>query len=201
MPVIHSEADMGSAAGPHKREFTEQFGICVWNEHIQAVDEMWEGISKRLSKLEIEQSHFRIYQDGLPVCGRELDIVRDVAKQGSQNHRLVLSLVRRGASLEGTEDVQLLLEEYHCIQAVAKELDPAAKRKMVKDLSTKRAALLSRRDQFIAQRIALTLQERETGVLFAGMAHQIDQYLPKDIHISFLIFRLPFSKFRQAAGL
>jgi len=44
-------------------------------------------------------------------------------------------------------------------------------------------------------------EEGETGILFAGMAHQVDKYLPKDIHISYLIFRLPFSKLRPAGNL
>jgi hypothetical protein len=201
VPVIHSEADMGSLAGPHKKEFTDQLGVCVWNEHIQAVDEMWEGISKRLGKLDVEHANLRIYQDGLPLCGRELDIVRDVAAQGSQNHRLVLSLVQRGAFLEGTEDVQLLLEEYHVIQAITREHEPGEKHRKAKSLGNKRKLLLRRRDHFIAQRIVKTLQEGETGILFAGMAHQVDKYLPKDIHISYLIFRLPFSKLRPAGNL
>ncbi len=93
---------------------------------------MWEGISKRLGKLDVEHANLRIYQDGLPLCGRELDIVRDVAARGSQNHQLVLSLVQRGASLEGTEDVQLLLEEYRYIQAITKEREIAEKRKKAK---------------------------------------------------------------------
>ena len=46
-----------------------------------------------------------------------------------------------------------------------------------------------------------TLKEGETGILFAGMAHQVDKYLPKAIHISYLIFRLPFSKLRPAGNL
>ncbi len=197
VPVIHSEADMGTVAESHKKEFTDQFGVCVWNEHIKAVDEMWEGIRKRLCKLDVDYSKVRIYQDGLPLCGREMHIVRDVAAQGSQNHRLVLSLVERGASLEGTEDVQLLLEEYRYIQAVTTERKPAEKRKKTKSLSTKRRLLLRGRDRFTAQRIDETLKEGETGILFAGMAHRIDKYLPKDINVSYLIFRLPFKKLRQ----
>ncbi|MBI3296257.1 MAG: hypothetical protein HYZ71_16145, partial [Deltaproteobacteria bacterium] len=87
VPVIHSEADMGSMAEPLKKEFTEQFGVHVWKEHVKAVDEMWEGIAKKLNGADFNVSQVRIYQDGLPICGREMDIVRDVAAQGSQNHR------------------------------------------------------------------------------------------------------------------
>jgi hypothetical protein len=200
VPVIHSEADMGTVAGPHKEEFSDRLGVCVWNEHIKAVDEMWEGIQKRLGQLDVNYATVRIYQDGLPLCGREMDIVRDVAAQGSQNHRLVLALVQRGAFLEGTEDVQLLLEEYHYIQEITMEHESSEKRRKAKLLSNKRKLLLRRRDQFIAQRIDETLKEGETGILFVGMAHQVDEYLPKDIHVSFLIFRLPFSMLRQSAG-
>ena len=197
VPVIHSEADMGTVAEPHKKEITDQFGVCVWNEHIKAVDEMWEGIRKRLGSLHVDHSKVRVYQDGLPVCGREMNIVRDVAAQGSQNHRLVLSLVERGASLEGTEDVQLLLEEYHYIQAITSEPEPAERRRKAKSLSRQRKRLLCQRDRFMAQRIDETLKKGETGILFAGIAHRIDKYLPKDISVSYLIFRLPFKKLRQ----
>ncbi len=189
---------MGTVAESRKKEFTDQFGVRVWNEHIKAVDEMWEGIRKRLCKLDIDYSKVKIYQDGLPLCGREMNIVRDVAAQGSQNHRLVLSLVERGSSLEGTEDVQLLLKEYHYIQAITKKPKPAERRRKAKSLSRSRERLLHQRDRFIAQRIDETLKEDETGILFAGMAHRIDKYLPKDIYVSYLIFRLPFKKLRQA---
>ncbi len=191
---------MGTVAGPHKEEFGDRLGVCIWNEHIKAVDQMWEGIQKRLGRLDVNYATVRIYQDGLPLCGREMDIVRDVAAQGSQNHRLVLSLVQRGASLEGTEDVQLLLEEYHNIQVISREPEAAEKQRKAKLLSRKRKLLLRQRDQFIARRIDATLRAGETGILFIGMAHRVDDYLPKNIHVSFLIFRLPFSMMRQGAG-
>ena len=54
----------------------------------------------------------RIYQDGLPICGFEERIVRELAKAGSSNHQLILRLLDQGAVLMGTEDSQLLMEEY-----------------------------------------------------------------------------------------
>jgi len=197
VPVIHSEADMGSMAGPLKKEFTEQFGVHVWKEHVKAVDEMWEGIAKKLNGADFNVSQVRIYQDGLPICGREMDIVRDVAAQGSQNHRLVLSLVERGAHLEGSEDPKLLLKEYRYIKAITDEPDPKRKLKKARWLQWPRSWLLTQRDRFMARRIAQTLNEGETGVLFAGITHRIDKHLPKDIKITYLISRLPFKRLRQ----
>ena len=197
VPVIHSEADMGSMAEPLKKEFTEQFGVHVWKEHGKAVDEMWEGIAKKLNGTAFNVSQVRIYQDGLPICGREMDIVRDVAAQGSQNHRLVLSLVERGARLEGSEDAKLLLKECHYIKAITNEPDPKRKLRKAWWLRWPRKWLLTQRDRFMARRIAQTLQDGETGILFAGMTHRIDKYLPKDIKVTYLISRLPFKRLRQ----
>jgi hypothetical protein len=197
VPVIHSEADMGSMAEPLKKEFTDQFGFCGWNEHVKAVEDMWEGIRKRLSSLQLDYSKVRLYQDGLPACGRERHIVREVAAQGSKNHLLLLSLAEQGASLEGTEDEKLLLQEYRYIQAIMNEPNPAEKRRKAKSLRARRKWLLRQRDRFMGQRIDETLKEGETGILFAGITHRIDKYLPKDINISYLFFRLPFKKLRQ----
>ena len=197
VPVIHSEADMGSMAEPLKKEFTEQFGVHVWKEHVKAVDEMWEGIAKKLNGADFNVSQVRIYQDGLPICGREMDIVRDVAAQGSQNHRLVLSLVERGAHLEGSEDAKLLLKEYRYIKAITDEPDQKQKLRKARWLRWPRKWLLTQRDRFMARRIAQTLKDGETGVLFAGITHRIDKYLPKDIKVTYLISRLPFKRLRQ----
>jgi len=197
VPVIHSEADMGSMAEPLKKEFTEQFGVHVWKEHVKAVDEMWEGIAKKLNGADFNVSQVRIYQDGLPICGREMDIVRDVAARGSQNHRLVLSLVERGAHLEGSEDAKLLLKEYHYIKAITDEPDAKRKLRKARWLRWPRKWLLTQRDRFMARRIAQTLKDGETGVLFAGITHRIDKYLPKDIKVTYLISRLPFKRLRQ----
>ena len=43
--------------------------------------------------------------------------------------------------------------------------------------------LLRQRDEYIAQRIDLALQEGGTGILFIGAYHQIKPRLPRDIKI------------------
>ena len=40
----------------------------------------------------------RLYQDGLPRCGQEEAIVRNLAREGSVNHMLLLDLMARGPS-------------------------------------------------------------------------------------------------------
>ena len=104
----------------------------------------------------LDYPRVRIYQDGLPVCGKETDIVRELAGAGSTNHQLVLELAGRGAMLMGTEDPPLLLREYQLQRQHAGAAGDEA------------AEVLAGRDRFIARRIEATLQDGETGLLFSA---------------------------------
>jgi hypothetical protein len=50
-------------------------------------------------------------------------------------------------------------------------------------------ALLQRRDQFIGQRIHETLKNGETGILFLGMLHQLEQYLAPNVKVTYPLRR------------
>lgn len=58
----------------------------------------------------------RLYQDGLPVCGREVEITTDLARAGSRNHQLLLRVMERDATLMGTESAELLVRDYRLIK-------------------------------------------------------------------------------------
>lgn len=197
IPVLHTQADMGSMAEPLKKEMISRFGEAKWREQESAVDSLWQGISRKIKGLRLDYFRVRIYQDGLPVCGKEWEIVRDVAGLGSKNHQLILELIEKGAKIEGTEDPELLIQEYQFIKELTKIADPGEKKRAIKKYQKGRDALLKKRDQFIAQRIDKTLQDGDKGLLFIGLRHEIDKFLPKDIRVSYLIYRLPFKKFQQ----
>jgi hypothetical protein len=112
------------------------------------------------------------------VCGRELDIVKELAAAGSRNHRLALELVRRGATVMGTESGELLVEEYGRVRRLLGSCETRARHE---DFKTSGAALIQKRDRFIAQRIAATLVRGEIGILFLGMLHAVAGLLPADI--------------------
>ncbi|NJM53780.1 MAG: hypothetical protein HC846_10580 [Blastocatellia bacterium] len=97
----------------------------------------------------------QIYQDGLPICGSELQIIREVAAQGSLNHQLILKLIEKGAEIIGTESPELLKSEYEVQIEVMK--NPKNK-----SLLDKLRELLLRRDKFIADRISETLSSEKT---------------------------------------
>jgi len=183
---------MGSLAGSVKAEYIGKYGKAKYQEHTKAIDSMWQGIKGKLAKLKLDYAKARIYQDGLPVCGKEKEIVTSVASSGSQNHKIVLDLMKQGAKLEGTEDKELLLKEYTTIKNILQIKDKAEKERMLKEYSKDKKELLAGRDRFIAERINQTLKEGEIGILFIGLLHKIDKYLAKDIKIEYLIYRLPF---------
>jgi len=194
IPIVHTEADLGSMANAFKKEYSRQYSNQHYQQHIQSVDQMWEQLTRNVTLLDLNWAGVRLYQDGLPVCGRELEIVRDLAQKGSKNHQLLQTLIVKGATLEGTEDKNLLLEEYHHFQKIFAAILPSEKKRLLEAYKPRSETLLRERDQFIANRIASTLQENENGLLFIGMLHKVDQYLPSEIQVNSLIYRLPFDK-------
>src|SRR3990167_7409622 len=148
VPIVHSEADFGSFTHDLRKRYIDRFGLSGWRQRIRGVDALWQEIRTKVMALEIDFHKLKVYQDGLPVCGRELEIVEDLARQGSKNYQLLVELAERGAMIMGTEDAQLLVEEY-----------------------------LRLRDGLDA--------DRETGILFIGLLHEVDEKLCQDMEISY----------------
>ncbi len=192
LPIVHTGVEMGSMYGPLKDEYIRRFGVQKWEEHNQIIEDFWQGIRHKVLDLDLNYQNTRLYQDGLPVCGKEIDIVRELVRMGSRNHEILLELIRLGSKLEGTEDPKLLLEEYENLKRASADLDkPREKRKGHQRLAD---CILKKRDAYIAQRIDETLHEGETGLLFIGIAHRVNEKLPRDIGIDYLIYRLPFKE-------
>lgn len=182
IPVIHAELEMGSVAPWLKEQYKLKFGEEKWQEHLKLVKEIWQWIKTKIKGLKLTYEKVRIYQDGLPICGKELDIVQKLGERGSINYKIILELINRGAKLEGTESKELLLEEYNNI----KNITTTSIKREYKEGNKK---LLIRRDRYIANRINETLRRDETGILIIGSEHKVYKYLPKDIKIDYLIYK------------
>jgi hypothetical protein len=184
IPVIHNLADLGSLADSVRAHYLEHFGPAVWQQRERAVADLWNELRRAIGALRLDFRQVRVYQDGLPVCGKEQEIVRELAGAGSLNHQLVLDLVAKGAVLMGTEDPQLLIREYQLQRggmtaAAAGDKSPASS-------PGEAAEVLAARDGFIAQRIAATLEDGETGLLFLGAAHRVDALRLEGIDVTTL---------------
>lgn len=213
IPVIHTQVDMGSMADVLKKSYLERHGEEKWVSRVKAIDQMWEGIQRKIEELNLDSHRVKLYQDGLPICGKEIEIVNEVAGRGSRNYKILQDLVQKGCTLMGTESPEFLIKEYQMIKEAAQ---PKGKnRPFWKSLRLWLAArnILRDRDRFIAQRIVETLQDGETGILFMGIHHQVDRYLtacldsarqacrwktnPHGITIRYLFHRLPFQYSRR----
>ena len=176
VPVIHTSQDFGSQLEAVRRAYVSRHGIRAWQQHLASVRQFWEQVRRAVRPLVKTAATLRVYQDGMPVCGREVELVRELAALGSENHRLLLELVERGAVLMGTEDPELLRREQERSRGAA-ALGERASRAHYDEL-------IERRDRYIAGRIDATLPgEGVVGLLFMGALHRVTQYLPKDIEV------------------
>jgi hypothetical protein len=184
IPVIHSQAEMGSLSPAIQAMTVRRLGAAGWKRNVNLIDSIWARIEEAIDRWSLPYPKVRLYQDGLPVCGRELEIVSELAKAGSRNHQLLLRLKERGATLMGTESGELLVQEYHLSKRLLAAGDAAPfARWESRDRETRRG-LLERRDRAIAERINHTLRRSEIGLLFLGMLHSVEGWLARDIQVA-----------------
>jgi hypothetical protein len=180
IPIIHTVADMGTLGAAIRGMKLSTLGRPGLSRNVAAVEKMWEQIERVAAGLSVAPGSFRVYQDGLPVCGHEQEIVSELGAAGNRNHRLLLKLQARGAKLMGTESPELLVEEYRLATSAFASAAPVETKTRQKQL---RDTLLEKRDRYIANRINATLGAGETGVLFMGMLHEVTKYLDSDIKV------------------
>lgn len=183
IPIVHTEQDMGSLLVQTRQTYVAKYGPEKWAEHLKSIADFWLGIAQIIKSLDPHYASVRLYQDGLPICGKEEQIVQDVAAQGSKNYQLLVELMALGSRLMGTEDPQLLLREYRFHQDALGEGDSAHQAQRVEQSRQ----LLLERDRFIADRINATLLVGEVGLLFLGLAHSIEKLMDADILVRQLL--------------
>lgn len=180
-PIIHTPEDLGSVRESVRRLYLKEVGQDHLDDHQRRVARLWDAIRAAVDRLDLDFHRVRLYQDGLPVFGKEEQVVRELAEAGSRNHALLLDLMARGGALEGTESPELLVREYALTRQL---LDSQAVRRTpshagrVQQLGRE---ILQQRDRFIAEQIGRTLKPGETGLLFLGMLHSLVGLLPQDI--------------------
>jgi hypothetical protein len=192
VPIVHSEADLGSLAGEVRQQFLAAFGEAAWARRRDGIEGMWGGLRAKLLSLPLPLRRSRLYQDGLPVCGLELEIVRDLAGKGSRNHQLLVELIERGATLMGTEDPELMVRDYRRLKRLVEAAADRTADALLEEIRREGEVILRERDRFIAGRIDETLAEGETGILFLGLLHRVDELLGGKLDIRHLIHNLPF---------
>jgi hypothetical protein len=185
---------MGTLAKETAGRLAKELGTRWLQRKETAVDSLWDSIEMMLAQIDFTRARVRIYQDGLPVCGREMEIVNELSDAGSRNHRLIAELAKKGATIIGTESAELLIEEYRRVKQILAKSGAMAKDDPAIGAGV---ALIEKRDRFMAERIDRTLQPGETGLLFVGMLHSVQRYLAGDVTV---IATHPFSGDAAALG-
>jgi hypothetical protein len=188
VPILHTQKEVGKIASAISSANTPIPAEQEKSSSASPLVKMWQGIQGKIEVLNPPWKKVRIYQEALPVCGQEERIVSHLA-ENSLNHQLIVKFLKRGAHLEGTEEQNLLLREYdllaHAFQAAEGKTSTTAYRNASE-------TILADRDKFIAQRVKQTLKEEETGLLFIGVRHKVDQLLKQYYQMTYVIYRLPF---------
>lgn len=165
----------------------------------QSLTGMWTGIGNAIEKRIKDFRSVRVYQDALPVCGAESEQVRSLAERGSNNHQLIVKLLNKGASIEGTEDQALLGREYDLLRELSERSVSSEERgKAIIRHRIKSSELLKKRDHFIASRINNTLRPGELPLLFMSLRHRLDRILERNFNIIYIIYHLPFARVKDS---
>lgn len=206
LPIVHSRSDLGSLQTVANQAKVAALGERRAQAAAQSIDAFWSSLRECLLALQLDYSTVLIYQDGLPKVQNvtlqiEKQIVEELAKGGSPNHQLVKWMMDQGAILIGTESPDLLLQEYHAIrrslaQGYRAETNtnvtkPGSDDPLSEGDTTTEPTLMQQRDRFIASRIDETLGNEQLGLLFIGMLHQVDRFLPDDIQVEYPVGRPP----------
>ncbi|ABK13854.1 MAG: hypothetical protein H5T42_05820 [Methanothrix sp.] len=184
--IVHSPEDMGSMREGLERMGVSRLGREKWEENRIRIERFWDELEREIDRLELDPTRLRIYQDGLPAGGEIGErIIRETASKGSRNYQIIEKLMERGARIEATESPELLLREYQHIKAMVSTTGEE-QRRALEAYNKEKDRLLDERDAYIARRIAETLQDDETGLLFIGAHHNVVPRLPADVEVSYL---------------
>jgi hypothetical protein len=182
-PIVHEQADHGTLGSLVKDAYTRRHGKAKWDHHLKTIEAVWSKLRADLAALDLPWDRVRLYQDGLPAAGPDLQIVRDLAAAGSRNHQLLLELSEKGARITGTESPDLLLEEYRLArESLAAGAGPTVAARVARGKAEARR-ILDARDVFIAARIAATLKAGEIGLLFLGALHSLAGRFPPGVEL------------------
>lgn len=182
VPVIHEESDIGASRTLLGQRSRQIVGIGRWEFHERTVRRYWESVATHLRSVDLRGA--KLFQDGLTVGGETGErIVAEAARTGSHNYRLLLELIERGARLQGTEKLELLLQERDLLDDRLQERSPGSGPRSCSEHRVSYERLLTERDRYIAGAINESLWEGELGVLFIGAQHEIAPYLAPDIGV------------------
>jgi len=186
--IIHGKLDLGSLGEEVSQASQRIMGRQKTIQLQKQTENLWIVLKKEIEKLDLDYQKLVVFQDGLPDTEPQLiqRIIEEGAKKGSPNYLLLQKLKDKGATIVGTEDPKLLMEEYKMAQEEFKERNLYRQRQLVIAHRAKKVQLIRERDKFIAQKIDQNLTEGRVGIVFMGMIHKVKERLPSDIQVKLI---------------
>jgi len=182
IPIIHTDADMGSLASALDQSTAALCGEERWERHKATASHFWQMVSEYLETLDAK--NLKVYQDGFVSDGNlGKKIIEEGVRRDSKNYEIIRNLLNRGAEIVSTEDMALLQEEYGYISQIMKAKTPSQRRFSYKEYESRKSQLTMERDRFIARAINETLEDGEAGLLFIGAYHDVVPHFAKDIAV------------------
>ncbi len=92
LPIIHTQADMGALSSAIKEMTIQKLGQQGWERNVHLIDEIWTRIEEAIDSWALPCERVRLYQDGLPVCGREAGDRHGVGQGGQPQPPVAASI-------------------------------------------------------------------------------------------------------------
>lgn len=184
VPIIHTSEECGTLSPAIRQAFLSRFGEKVFEQLQKEIRAYWRLVEARIKKTVYDFNGLLIYQDSFPVGSRENTLeffgyLLQDHPQKSPNFNLIKELIDKGAILEGTEDMSIVLEQIKIYQLAYEALSPLEQDRILAENAARANEIMRKRDTFIAQRICDTLPEDGRGILFIGRDHDVVAELKK----------------------
>lgn len=184
VPIIHTSEEYGTLSPAIRRALISRLGEKIFEKFQEEIHAYWRLVEARIEKTIHDFNGLIIYQDSFPIGPREKileffgHLLRDYP-QKSPNFNLVKKMLDRGAILEGTEDMNLVLKLMKIYQLVSEASSPLEQNRILVENAARAKEIMRKRDAFIAQRICDTLPVDGRGILFIGRDHDVVTELKK----------------------
>ena len=149
-------------------------------EGIAVLQRYWDQIESQVASLESRLGTIRrLYHEGMTEGGEES--LKYMATVDERCHALIQSKIRAGASLEATEDGEVLVETLDLQRCLMLPFSGDTVALRLREWLTEG---LHRRYEYVSGRIDDTLGEDQVGLLFISERHQVQ--FPADVEVFFV---------------
>lgn len=186
LSIVHAREDYGEFGGIIWKAIEQNSSPQVrkyFEEKAREIQDFWKLAGEEIVKEIKDFKGVRIYQDGFPVGERNkiLEFFNYVIKDNpkSSNYLLIKELLARGAILEGTEDMNLVKEQWEIYLKAAQVKTQEEQTRILRLNALRSEELTQKRDEFIAERINKTLPDGGKGLLLIGAEHKVIQEIDR----------------------